>query len=140
MVHKGDSNVHVVFDGTKCGLNGVILAPTLGLPTVDSLLNMVEPGTWQGDIGGGGTIPTAWKCGKLRKGMNGLIYGNFGVYRGGVILMYLGGPCYTPHPLDKVYINLPIDESSFEWLADHKDAHRFMQARNEDHLMTTFHV
>jgi hypothetical protein len=53
MVHKGDSNVHVVFDRTKCGLNGVIWAPTLGLPTVDSLLNMVKPGTWQGDIVGG---------------------------------------------------------------------------------------
>jgi hypothetical protein len=59
---------------------------------------------------------------------------------GEVILIYLGGPCYTPHLLDNFYINLPIDESSFEWLVDHKDAHRFMQSRNEDHLMTTFHV
>lgn len=49
-VPKGDSDVRVVFDGTKSGLNGVIWAPTFGLPTVDSLLPLVEPGTWQGDI------------------------------------------------------------------------------------------
>lgn len=49
-VPKGDEDVRVVFDGTKSGLNNVIWAPTFCLPTVESLLPMVEPGTWQGDI------------------------------------------------------------------------------------------
>jgi hypothetical protein len=49
-VPKGDSDVRVVFDGTKSGLNDVIWTPTFGSPTIDSLLPMLEPGTWQGDI------------------------------------------------------------------------------------------
>lgn len=49
-VPKGDTDVRVVFDGTKSGLNNAMWAPTFTLPTVDSLLPMLEPGTWQGDI------------------------------------------------------------------------------------------
>lgn len=49
-VPKGDNDVRVVFDGTKCSLNDRIWSPIFGSPTVDSLLNMLEPGTWQADI------------------------------------------------------------------------------------------
>jgi hypothetical protein len=42
--------VHLVFNGTKSGLNNVIWAPSFTLLTIDSLLPMLEPGTWQGGI------------------------------------------------------------------------------------------
>jgi len=49
-VPKGEDDVRVVFDGTKSGLNNALWAPTFCLPTVDSILPMLEPGTWQADI------------------------------------------------------------------------------------------
>ncbi len=47
---KGEDDVRIVFDGSKSGLNAAIWAPSFTLPTVESLLPMLEPGTWQGDI------------------------------------------------------------------------------------------
>ena len=49
-VPKGDSDIRLVFDGTKSGLNSKLWAPSFCLPTVESLLPMLEPGTWQSDI------------------------------------------------------------------------------------------
>jgi hypothetical protein len=49
-VPKGDSDVRVVFDGTKSGLNAAIYAPTFSLPTVETLLPKLEVDAWQGDI------------------------------------------------------------------------------------------
>jgi len=49
-VPKGDSDVRLVFDGTKSGLNSALWAPSFHLPTIDSILPMLEPGFWQGDI------------------------------------------------------------------------------------------
>jgi len=49
-VPKGEADVRIVFDGTKCRLNDAIWAPTFHLPTVDSLLPYLEPGYWQNDI------------------------------------------------------------------------------------------
>jgi len=49
-VPKGETDICLVFDGTKSGLNAAIWAPTFTLPTVDSLLPCIEPGSWQGDI------------------------------------------------------------------------------------------
>lgn len=49
-VPKGEDDVRVIFDGTKSGLNNALWAPTFCLPTVDSILPMLEPGTWQADI------------------------------------------------------------------------------------------
>lgn len=49
-VPKGDADVRVVFDGTRPGLNDTIWAPSFHLPTIKSLLPMVEPGSWQSDI------------------------------------------------------------------------------------------
>jgi len=49
-VPKGDSDVRVVFDGTRSGLNAALWAPSFHLPTIDSLLPSLEPGYWQSDI------------------------------------------------------------------------------------------
>lgn len=49
-VPKGDSDVRVVFDGTKSGLSKALWAPSFCLPTVDSVTPMLEPGSWQADI------------------------------------------------------------------------------------------
>ncbi len=49
-VPKRESDVRLVFNGTKSWLNEVIWAPSFHLPTIDSLLSLLECGTWQGDI------------------------------------------------------------------------------------------
>ena len=48
-VPKGTSDIRMVYDGTKSGLNSVMWAPWFPLPTASSLLRMVEQGTWMGD-------------------------------------------------------------------------------------------
>jgi len=49
-VPKGEGDVRLVFDGTKSGLNDVVWAPGFTLPSVNSLLAALEPGTWMADI------------------------------------------------------------------------------------------
>lgn len=49
-VPKGCGDIRLVFDGTKSGLNSCIGTPRFSIPTVNSLLTVVEPGTWMGDI------------------------------------------------------------------------------------------
>jgi len=49
-VPKGDGDVRIVFDRTKSGLNDVIWTPTFSLPSADTLLATLEPGTWMADI------------------------------------------------------------------------------------------
>lgn len=49
-VPKGDGDIRLVFDGTKSGLNASLWAPSFVLPTINSLLHAVEPGTWMADI------------------------------------------------------------------------------------------
>lgn len=49
-VPKGESDVRVVFNGTRSGLNDAIWVPSFHLPTIDSLLPALEPGYWQSDI------------------------------------------------------------------------------------------
>jgi len=49
-VPKGEDNVLIVIDGTKSGLNQALWSPTFCLPTMDSLLPTLEPGTWQANI------------------------------------------------------------------------------------------
>jgi hypothetical protein len=48
-VPKGLTDIRMVYDGTKSGLNDMLWAPWFPLPTVDSLLRSVEPGTWMAD-------------------------------------------------------------------------------------------
>ncbi len=49
-VPKGEDDVRVVFQGSKSRLNAALWAPPFALPTIDSLLPMLEVGTSQGDI------------------------------------------------------------------------------------------
>jgi hypothetical protein len=49
-VPKGESDIRLVFDGTQSGLNSKLWAPSFCLPSIESLLPMLEPGTWQSDI------------------------------------------------------------------------------------------
>jgi hypothetical protein len=48
-VAKGLTDVRMVYDGTKSGLNACMWAPWFPLPTVDDLLDVVEPGTYMAD-------------------------------------------------------------------------------------------
>ncbi len=49
-VPKGDGDVRMVYDATKSGLNAQLWAPWFLLPTVESHLRCVQPGTFMGDI------------------------------------------------------------------------------------------
>ena len=46
---KGDTDVRVVYDGTLSGLNASLWASYFPLPTNQSHLPMVEPGTYMAD-------------------------------------------------------------------------------------------
>jgi hypothetical protein len=48
-VPKGLTDIRMVHDGTKSGLNEVLWAPWFPLPTIDSLLWSVQPGIWMAD-------------------------------------------------------------------------------------------
>ena len=49
-VLKGESDIRIVYDATKSGLNESIWAPNFFLPTVDSVLRNADSDTWYGDI------------------------------------------------------------------------------------------
>lgn len=49
-VPKGEGDIRVVYDGTKCGLNQSVWAPNFFLPSVDSLLMSVSASTWFSDM------------------------------------------------------------------------------------------
>jgi len=48
-VQKGTDDIRMVYDGTASGLNDSLWCPWFLLPTVDSLLRCVEPGTFMCD-------------------------------------------------------------------------------------------
>jgi len=48
-VPKGDSNVWIVYDGTKSGLNDALWAPWFPLPTALTHLRMVDSQSWMSD-------------------------------------------------------------------------------------------
>jgi hypothetical protein len=49
-VPKGDSDLRMVYDRTKSGLNACLWAPWFPLPTIEMHLHSVVPGTYMGDI------------------------------------------------------------------------------------------
>jgi hypothetical protein len=49
-VPKGDSDIRMVYDGTKSGLNGMLWAPWFPLPTIDAHLRALLPGYFMSDI------------------------------------------------------------------------------------------
>jgi hypothetical protein len=48
-VPKGLTDIRIVCDRTASGLNDMLWAPWFPLPTIDSLLRSMEPGTWMAD-------------------------------------------------------------------------------------------
>jgi hypothetical protein len=48
-VPKGLTDIRIIYDGTKSGLNETLWAPWFPFPTVDSLLRSMEPETWMAD-------------------------------------------------------------------------------------------
>jgi hypothetical protein len=48
-VPKGEDDIRMVYDGSKCGLNGVTFAPWFAVPTSSTLERTVMPHTVQGD-------------------------------------------------------------------------------------------
>ena len=49
-VPKGDDDIRLVYDGTKCGLNECLWAPNFFLPSVDSMLLNMNTLTWSADL------------------------------------------------------------------------------------------
>ena len=48
-VPKGDGDIRMVYNATSSGLNDAVWAPWFSLPTVESHLRAVDPGTFMGD-------------------------------------------------------------------------------------------
>ena len=49
-VPKGETDIRVVYVTTKCGLNQAVWAPNIYLPTVESVLRLIDLSTWSGDL------------------------------------------------------------------------------------------
>ena len=49
-VKKGDADIRMVYDGTKCGLNGSVWVPRFYMPTLSSHLRTVVEGTYMCDV------------------------------------------------------------------------------------------
>ena len=49
-VPKGESDIRMVYDATKCGLNSELWAPNYILPTVDVSMRQADSNSWFGDI------------------------------------------------------------------------------------------
>ena len=48
-VPKGETDIRIVYDGTKSGLNDALYAPWFALPTVDAMTRWVTAGSWLAD-------------------------------------------------------------------------------------------
>lgn len=48
-VPKGDDDIRMVYDGTKCGLNDAVWVPTFVMPSINTHLRGVIEGTWMMD-------------------------------------------------------------------------------------------
>ena len=49
-VDKEMDDIRLVYNGTSCGLNALLWAPWLSMPTVKCHLRSFEPGSYTGDI------------------------------------------------------------------------------------------
>ena len=49
-VPKGEGDIRVVYDGTKCKLNSVVWSPNFFLPSIDSLAMFTSKDTWFADL------------------------------------------------------------------------------------------
>ena len=49
-VPKAETDIRVVYDATKCGLNEALWSPNFWLPTIDTVLNQSDNQTWFSDL------------------------------------------------------------------------------------------
>ena len=49
-VPKGTSDVRMVYDSMRSGLNSAIWVPTFSLPTIDTLTDMLDSTLWMSDL------------------------------------------------------------------------------------------
>ena len=49
-VPKGDSDIRLVYDATKCGLNDALWCPSFWMPTIDDVLDCATDTSWYGDV------------------------------------------------------------------------------------------
>ena len=66
-VPKGSSDIRMVYDGTKSGLNAALHAPWFSLATVESMLRSVDTATWSADNDFGEMFLNFWIHPKIRK-------------------------------------------------------------------------
>ena len=65
-VPKGDDDICMVYDATKCGLNAALWTPNFFLPTIDTILRNADDTTWFGDIDLGEMFLNYWINEELR--------------------------------------------------------------------------
>ena len=65
-VPKGEADIRMVYDATKCGLNAALWTPNFFLPTIDSILRNADGNTWFGDIDLGEMFLNYWLDEELR--------------------------------------------------------------------------
>ena len=65
-VPKGETDIRMVYDLSKSGLNKVLWCPRFPLPSVDTHLRGVMPGTWMADLDVGEMFLNFWLHSELR--------------------------------------------------------------------------
>ena len=65
-VPKGEDDIRMVYDATKCGLNAALWTPNFFLPTIDTILRNADEHTWFGDIDLGEMFLNYWLDEELR--------------------------------------------------------------------------
>ena len=65
-VPKGDNDIRMVYDATKCGLNEALWTPNFFIPTIDTILRNADDNTWFGDIDLGEMFLNYWINDELR--------------------------------------------------------------------------
>ena len=96
-VPKGLDDIRMVYDGTKCGLNGSVWVPTFFMPTIQSHLRALEQGSYMCDVDIGEMFLNFMLHPKLR---------------------VLCGVDLTPYDLDFSSLNDPIrDSNGSVWVA-----------------------
>ncbi|KAL7565578.1 hypothetical protein ACA910_014290 [Epithemia clementina (nom. ined.)] len=66
-VPKGDQDIHMVYEGTKSGVNAGVFAPWFALATVDTMLKLVDVITWSADSNFGEVFLNFWLHPELRR-------------------------------------------------------------------------
>jgi hypothetical protein len=56
-VKKSLFNIRMVYDASKCGLNKLVWAPNFFIPSVDSMVDVLDHNSWMADIDLGKTFP-----------------------------------------------------------------------------------